>query len=844
MYRLSAFLSFILMFLYSLNAHGQYKTVVSGRVSDVETGQAIEYANIRIDGTTKGVETDLDGKYELVVITNQAAKLIFSRVGFKQTEHIIPSFSQGNIQLNVAMVPNESKLEVIITEDRITTGGMIRQKVDDLKLLPGASGNLESVLPSIALGTNSGTGGELSAQYNVRGGNYDENLIYINDFEIFRPQLIRTSQQEGLTFPNIDLTRDLSFSSGGFQAKYGDKLSSVLDVRYKRPEQFKASVSGSLLGASMHIEGAKSLTKDKQNKFRYLVGARYKTSKYLLNSLEVVGEYLPSFTDVQTYLTYDITRSLQIGMIGNFNTANYYFKPESGISGVGFVNYALQLSTQYEGQEIDDFQQMMGGLSLSWVPENKKNPYFVKLMVAAHQAYEDETFDIIGNYQLGEVDVGLGSSKAGKVVSVLGEGTQQGYARNHLKSNVKNIELRGGKEFKYQRDSVTTSNHFIEWSVKAQGEDINDKINEWERLDSAGYSLKYDQDALLLSSVLKTKNSLQSVKYSAFLQNTYTLKHDDVSEWQLNLGVRALYWDLNKESLIGPRAQIQFRPLSWNNNWTFRLSGGYYYQPAFYRELRRPDGTVNTDLKAQKSAQIVGGISRQLNWTSISDKPFSLIAEIYYKKLWDIVTYDVDNVRIQYAGENNATGYATGIDLRINGEFVPGAESWVNLSLLRTRESIIGVQHKERPEGQSEGVDVADVPRPTDQLLNFNLFFQDYLPHHENFKVHMNLAIGSGLPFGLKDDNIIYRNTYRFNPYHRVDIGFSLLLWDKKWREKKPGNFLRFSDNAWVSLEVFNLLNVLNTASNTWIKTVFNTQYAIPNRLTSRRLNLKFRVDF
>lgn len=837
------FLGFFLVFLNG-TVFSQYKTIVSGRVTDIESNQGIEFANIRVDGTTKGVESDVDGKYEIVLNTNEKVKLIFSRVGYKPIEHTIPSFSQGQLRLNLSMVPNDSKLEFIITEEKIISGGMVKQNVEELKLLPSASGNLESALPSIALGTSSGTGGELSAQYNVRGGNYDENLVYINDFEIFRPQLIRTSQQEGLTFPNIDLIRDLSFSSGGFQSKYGDKLSSVLDIKYKRPDQSKASVSGSLLGGSAHIEGAIGVHKDSYRKFRYLVGARYKTSKYLLNSLQVEGEYVPTYTDFQSYITYDITRNLQIGLIGNYNKSNYFFRPESSSSGTGLVNFALQLSTQYDGQEVDDFSQTMGGISLTFVPERKKNPYFIKLLAAAHRGYEDETFDILGYYSLGQIETNLGSGNAGQVVAVLGEGTQHNYARNHLITTIKNIELRGGYEFQLKNEAQKTSNSFVEWSLKAQAEEINDRLNEWERLDSAGYSLNYDLNGLYLKSVLKTKNNIESVKYSGFIQNTYTVKSDGISEWQFNLGLRSLYWDLNKEFLFGPRAQVQFRPLSWKNDWTFRASAGYYYQPAFYREMRRPDGTVNTDLLAQKSVHLVGGVSRQLNWTNISEKPFTLIAEMYYKKLWDVVSYEVDNVRLRYAGENNAEGYVTGIDLRLNGEFVPNAESWVNLSILRARESLNGVQHKVREVGQAEGTDVADVPRPTDQFFNINVFFQDYLPRRENFKVHMNLAVGSGLPFGIKDNNQIYRNTYRFNPYHRVDIGFSLLLWDKKWRERKPHNILRFSENSWVSLEVFNLLNVLNTASNTWIKTVFNTQYAIPNRLTSRRLNLRFRVDF
>ncbi|HMG15764.1 MAG TPA: TonB-dependent receptor, partial [Saprospiraceae bacterium] len=567
----------ILLFL-SQGAYCQYKTVVKGTIKDIESGQSLEYVNIRVDGTTIGTSSDLEGKFEIIVNAEKDIKLIITRVGYKAYNYTIKSFTRGEVQLNVQLVTSSSPLEVVITEERMEKNGQIRQNVDDLKLLPTVSGNLESLLPSIALGTSSGTGGELSSQYNVRGGNYDENLIYVNDFEIFRPQLIRSSQQEGLSFPNIDLTRDLSFSSGGFQSKYGDKLSSVLDIRYKRPEKTKASVSASFLGASAHIEGSEKLGKDNYKKFRYLIGARYKTSQYILNSLEITGEYVPSFVDLQSFMTYDISRSLQLGVILNYNRSKYFFVPDSRTSGAGLVNFALQLSTAYEGQEIDNFEEYMGGISLTWLPDRKKNPYFIKLLASANRDYEDETYDILGYYQLAQIETNLGSDKAGEVVAVLGDGTQHDFARNHLQSTIKNIEIRGGYEIKnYHENPKLSSNHFIEWSVKAQSEDIKDKINEWERIDSAGYSLKYDPEALYLSYVLKSQNQLNSLRYTSFIQNTYTLKRDSVSEWQFNLGLRASYWDLNNEFLIGPRAQLQFRPLNWSHDWAFRLSGGYYY---------------------------------------------------------------------------------------------------------------------------------------------------------------------------------------------------------------------------------------------------------------------------
>ncbi len=837
---LKLILAFVFIQLYIPNINAQNFATISGVVRDIDTKKPVDFANIRLAETTTGTQTDEEGRYSIKVKVGVPVRLIFTRIGYKEYSSSF-QFTNTTAQVfSVDMVPIESSLEVEIKENRVQSNGMIRQSTEELRLLPSASGNLESLLPSIALGTSSGTGGELSAQYNVRGGNYDENLIYINDFEIFRPQLIRTSQQEGLTFPNIDLIRDLSFSSGGFQAKYGDKLSSVLDISYKRPERTAASVYASLLGASAHLEGAKSLNKDSYRKFRYLMGARYKTSRYLLNTLDVTGEYLPVFADFQGFFTYDLSRTVQVGLIANYNNSDYFFIPDQRTTASGLVNFTLQLSADYEGQEVNRFTQMMGGLSFTWLPEKKKDPIFMKLLLAVHKGYEDETFDLLAYYSLAQIETNPNAENAGEVVAVLGEGIQHNYARNYLRTGIKVADFRGG----YERNREGKPAQFIEWSVKAQAENISDRLNEWERIDSAGYSLPYQPTQLLLQSVYKSKNELNSLRMTAMAQHTLTWTKKDASILELNYGLRAATWTLNKETFVTPRAMLSYTPLAWTQKTQFRLSGGLYYQPAFYREMRNISGVVNTDLRAQKSGQIVLGMSREFYMKSISTKPFLFVSELYYKRLWDVVSYEVDNVRIRYSGQNDATGYVTGWDFRINGEFVPNAESWINVSLLRAREQLNGVQHKEREQGKEEGQDVNFVPRPTDQLVTVNIFFQDYLPRRENFKVHLNLAFGSGLPFGLKDANKIYRNPYRFNAYHRADIGFSYQVWDSKWKDKKPGNIFRWTKSTWISFEVFNLLDVSNVASNTWIKTVFARQYAIPNYLTSRRLNLRMGVNF
>jgi hypothetical protein len=820
---------------------------VFGRITDASDGKPIELVSVFVKGEGKGVVTDENGKFAVTVPAGRRLTLNFRRVAYKESSADILALAAGaRFALDVEMAPVQSNLEVIISERRLDEGGMVREKnMKDLKLLPTTTGNLESVLPHIALGTNTGTGGELSSQYQVRGGNYDENLVYVNDFEIYRPQLIRQGQQEGLTFPNIDLVRDLSFSSGGFQAKYGDKLSSVLDVKYKRPDSLRASASASLLGASAHIEGSVHAKKDRYRAFRYLAGARYKTTRNLLGSLDVKGEYVPNFADIQTYLTYDLNRDWQIGVIGNYNRSVYQFQPQSLARAFGLIDYALQLRTAFSGQQLDDFTQAMGGVSLTYLPDRERNPVYHKFLASTWRSQENERFDILGDYILGEIEENLGSDNFGDIVNILGSGTQHTWVRNYLTADVQNVEYRGGIELQKDRpENNLTRSHFLNWQAKWQGEQITDKINEWERLDSALYSLPYDTLALRIRKVLKTQNGIASERFSGFFQDTWTWRKAGEREFSITAGVRGQYWTLNKEGFVTPRIQMLYKPLNSRRDISWRFASGLYYQPAFYRELRSPDGVIHTDVRAQKSAHVVGGFSYDFLWGKRHPTKMRLIAEAYYKSMWDLVSYDLDNVRIRYTGVNDSHGYATGFDIRLNGEFVPGAESWVNFSMLRTRESIDGIQHKIRKIGSKEGTDVSDVPRPTDRLFNMSMFFQDYLRNNKNVRMHLNFTVGSGLPFGIVDNNVIYRNPYRFAPYHRVDIGFSFLLWDQKRRAQHPRHFLRFTRNTWVSLEVFNLLKVANEASNTWIKTIENTQYAIPNYLTGRRLNLRVRVDF
>ncbi len=823
---------------------GQTATII-GHIKDAVDSLPIEVVTVYVEGTNRAVESDENGYFQLAVPAGQTNVLVFSRLGYKVFRFEVEALLEAqNVRLDVELVPNNTNLEVVVTESRVEDAGMIREDMEQLKLLPTTTGNLESVLPHIALGTSGGTGGELSSQYNVRGGNYDENLVYVNDFEIYRPQLIRAGQQEGLSFPNIDLIRSLSFSSGGFQAKYGDKLSSVLDIKYKRPDSTAASIGMSLLGGSAHLEGSKTLGKEGFRRFRYLLGARYKTNAYLLGTLDTRGEYIPNFLDIQGYFTYDISRDLQVGILANFNESVYKFRPTSRSTALGLIDFALQLTSEFEGAELDDFTTGLGGISLTYLPDRKRNPYFLKLLTSVYRSEESENFDILGYYRLSQIETSFGSDNAGEEIFVLGTGVQHLYTRNFLQSTVANIEHRGGYEIQLDNNVDLTRSHFLEWSFKYQQEDIFDRINEWERLDSAGYSLNFNEDLVLVKNVLKTRNELTSSRVSGFFQNTYTFSKPDLHEIKLTAGVRASYWDLNQEVIVSPRAQLLYKPLNWQRDVSFKLATGYYAQSPFYRELRRPDGSVNRDLQSQKSVHIVGGMTFDFNSKNRSSTRFRMITEAYYKRLWDLVSYEIDNVRIRYSGENDATGYVMGFDMRLNGEFVKGAESWVNLSFLKAKEAINGIQHVRISEGGKDRVDVGYVPRPTDQFMTLSVFFQDHLKRNENLKMHFNFTFGTGLPFGVPGNNLVIRNPFRFKEYHRVDIGFSALLYNESWKSKRPHHFLSFTRNTWLSLEVFNMLQVANVASNTWIKSVYNVQYAVKNFLTSRRINVRLKVDF
>ena len=819
---------------------GQETARIYGRVADKISLRPVDFATVYLDGLNIATETDNGGNFSLDVPLDTSMILRVSRIGYQAASlQIAPMGKKQLKKVNVLLAPATSDIDVIVTESRIEDLGMVRESVEEFKTLPTTTGNLESVLPHIALGASGGTGGELTSQYNVRGGNYDENLVYVNDFEIYRPQLIRAGQQEGLTFANVDLIRDLSFSSGGFEAKYGDKMSSVLDIRYKRPDSLRSSINLSALGASAHVEGSVPIA-ESSRRFRYLAGARYKTTRYILGTLDTEGEYLPTFLDFQTYLTYDLNPEWQIGLLSNYNQSIYNFEPRERTTAFGTTDFALKLNSVFEGGEVDDFSVFFNGLSVTYLPEKQENPLFLKFMMSNFVGRENETFDIIGRYGLFQIETAPGDSQ-GEEVFLWGDGTQHQYVRNFLVTSVSSFEHKGGLELQVEGDASNT--HFLQWGAKYQNEFIDDRINEWERLDSAGFSLPYDTSGVRIFNTYKSENELNTHRFTSYFQNTYT-SNNGTRELRLAGGIRASYWTSNQELLLSPRLQMLYKPLRWSRDMSFKLATGMYNQPPFYREMRRVDGSLNLNLLAQKSIHVLGGLTYDFDWSKVSNKKFRLITEVYYKHLYDLVTYDVENVRIRYSGDNDASGYVFGIDARVNGEFVPGAESWFNISFLQARENIDDVQHLQREFGEPEAKEVDKVPRPSDQLMTMSVFFQDYLPRNENFKMHLNFTVGTGLPYGLPGNNRVYRNTYRYDVYHRVDLGFSFQLWEDEWRRRKPKHFLAFTRNTWLSLEVFNLMKIQNEASKTWIKSIYGVQFAIPNYLTSRRINLRLRMDF
>ena len=821
------------------NLFAQNPPTISGIITD-DKKQAIEFATIQIEGSSHGTITNKKGFYSLELTANQEVNIVFSFIGFeKQTAQIILKQSENKI-VNIRLKPSSTMLKgVEVKADQLRTSTITRIDPNISNKVPSISGGVEDIIKTLP-GVSSNN--ELSTQYSVRGGNFDENLVYVNGIEIYRPFLVRSGQQEGLSFINSDLVSSISFSAGGFDAKYGDKMSSVLDITYKKPEEFGASVSIGLLGSQTHFEGI-----NKNRKLSYLFGFRYKSNNNLLNGLDTEGDYNPFFYDLQTLISYELTNKWELSFLGNYANNTYELIPSNRETSFGTLNDSYQFKIYFDGQEIDKFETYFGALTAKY--KNKKN-LNLQFIASAFQTIESETYDIQGQYWIGRLDPDS-SSGLDDVIETQGVGTHLNHARNYLEATVFSFEHKGSK---------ISENQIIQWGVKFQHEEISDKLSEWEMVDSSAYSLPNpidfsgnpnpNHDDFVLYSSLKSKANFSSNRISGFAQNKWLFN----PRITLTAGLRFNYWDYNDELLLSPRSTISYKP-DWENDIVFRFSTGYYFQSPFYKELRDLDGVILNNIKAQKSIHFVGGA----DWNfKLWNRPFKLVSELYYKHLDNLIPYKIDNVRIRYLPHLSSKGYAAGIDLKINGEFVEGVESWASLSIMQTQEDIQNDFYIENYNASGEliipgftddevvatsnRIEPGYIPRPTDQRLNFSLFFQDYLPNNPSYKMHLRLVYGSRLPFGPPDSEK-HQDVLRIPPYRRVDIGFSKQIVREKsnFSSNSP---LRFFKSLWITAEVLNLLQINNTVSYLWVKDIHSRQYAIPNYLTERQLNFKLIAKF
>lgn len=814
---MTRYLTLLLLLLAGYASFGQ-KAKVTGKLLDSTTGKGLEYAYVIYNTSNLYSTTNLYGEFNLEVPADTPFFLTFQYQGLTHKVNVKALKPGENKVLEVRMRGTLEGQEIGIQSQRDRAKiSVITLKPGEFKRFSNPSGNFENILKT--LGVASGNN-ELSSGFNVRGGNYDENLIYVNDIEIYRPQLIRSGQQEGLSFINSDLVNNIEFSAGGFSARYGDKLSSVLDITYRKPDSFSAGGNINFLGASLYMEGRKG------PRFRYLVGARYRSNAYLFGSLDVQGNYQPRFMDIQSLMQYDINSRLNLSWLGALASNRYLFVPESQRTSFGTVSQALQLTIFFNGAELMRYLTTTNALTLKYTP-NVYSQY--KLIASAITSNEREYYTVEGAYRLDELDKDLGSSTFGQAKFNRGAGYFINHARNELQVQAYTAAFRG----------LYTKNAWnLRYGADYRKEIINDVLNEWVYNDSADYSIPNNSgDSIFLYSTIRGKNQLNSNRITAFVEQTWDLNKE--SNMILNAGLRYNYWDLNGQSLVSPRMQFAVEPNRKHNlnvasdslkkrDYVLKAAWGVYYQPPFYRELRTLEGRVRTDVKAQRSIHYVLGAD---TYFKMWGRTFKFFSEVYYKDLDNLIPYYYENVRIRYYANNNARGYATGIDTRVNGEFIEGLESWFSLSFLQTRERI-------KYTDESGAEQLSDwLRRPTDQRINMGIFFQDELPRREEYKVHVNLVFGSGLPYFLGG---AYRYTDEFSipAYRRVDMGFSREFISPNRPAK--GKFWSNFHTAWVSLDVFNILGVANTASYIWVRDVSGQTYAVPNYLTSRRVNLNF----
>jgi len=790
---------------YSQQAH------VTGIVRD-DREKPIEGVLIADELTGMGTYSDKKGYYWLEIPADKNVAVVYYGTGYVLARRNLQLFDGATRTIDVQLVTSKStQLGEFTIKDQRKRGeaGSVYLDASKAVYMPSVIGGIEGMI-KLMVGSNN----ELTSQYTVRGGNYDENLVYVNDFEIYRPFLVRTGQQEGLSFVNTDLVSNVNFSVGGFQAKYGDKMSSVLDVNYKKPQKFGGSVTTSLLGASMHLEGA-----SKNQRLTYLIGARQKSNQYVLKSQPTKGIYNPSFTDIQALVNYKLGKSWEVEGIGNYARNRFTFFPETSSSSFGVLNQAYQLNIFYTGGEFDQFDSRFGGLSAAYHKDGSR--FRMKFLASGFQTNEYETYDISGYYLLGELQTDMSKNDFGQIKTYLGAGGIQNFARNYLNVNVGDIGMRGSYE---------ATNNLIQFGANTTATNITDELHEWERRDSSAFSQPYDPYILNVANFYHSAAGFNYMRVSGFVQDYIRF---DSGRFTTTAGVRFNHSFLNNEFVVSPRVQMAYIPRSDKRDIVIKLSAGKYVQPPFYREMRTPTGGVNKQLLAQKSVQVVLGSDYNFKMFS---RPFKVTAETYYKYLWDMDPYRYDNVRIRYTGKNDAIGRVYGGEMRLYGDLVEGATSWISIGMLKAEQKVI-----DSP--MIAGYDNY-FPMPTDQRFMLGMYFEDYLPRNKNFKAHINLLYSSGLPVGAPRGHL-YQNILRIPDYKRVDIGFSALLLDGERKEFHTHSFFNNIHSIWASLEVFNLLSIQNTLSYTWVQDQSTSNmYAVPNRLTSRLLNVKLHFIF
>lgn len=814
---------------------------VYGKVTDGQ-GHAVEMANVVVPELLVGYTTDSRGYYELKLLSDSTWTIHFSYIGYEQKQATVRLKRGEKRKLDIVLHSTATVLpDAVISGRGVEASSLTHLNAKQATLLPTMGGGVETLIKTLP-GVVSNN--ELSSQYRVRGGNFDENLIYVNGIEIYRPFLVGSGQQEGLSFVNSQLVENIEFSAGGFAAEYGDKMSSVLDVTYKKPKETAGSLTLSLLGAEAHVEGA-----TKNEKFSYLVGARYKNTALVLGMMNTKGDYKPNFADAQALFNFKLSERWDLSFLGYYSKNRYMLIPQNARFNSGTLDFPIQVNVYFDGQEVDDYTTGLGAMTLSYKPNKDMN---LKWIASAYSAYETETFDIQEQYHFGIRNTSFGSEDLGEVIEDHEVGTMIKHARNGFYAQVYNLDHKG---------LYSIDQNLLKWGVRFQHQDIDDVVDEWQLMDSAGYVLPHTPDVIggypeVLPEIgmdfsHKAHNVLSINNLDGFVQNSLTIPFQDKGELVITAGLRANYWGYNKKVYVSPRAGIAYKPEDEKRETVYRLSGGVYHQTPFYREIRKMDGSLYDKAEAQRSYQIVAGNDFKFRaW----NRPFILTSEAYFKYFTHVIPYDIDNVRIRYYADQTARAYATGLDFKVNGEFVKGIDSWASLSFMQTKEDIYGdyylvdAEGKKLPFYNHTDDQVADTVslgwhyRPSNQLMNFSLFFQDYIPNAPTWRVNMTLTFGTGLPINNNNSDF-YNPTGHYKAYRRVDIGFSKQLISEASSFSK-NNPLRYVRNMFVSVDVFNLLNIPNTISYTWVKYIDNYYYGINNYLTPRYVNVKLVMEF